>query len=154
MTWKNEILLVYDLISFKLIKTIKYSGEGWGLTTDGKHLLMSNGSAIIAVRDPRTFKVIRKIKIVDGDRVIEGLNELEFIDGEVWANIFMEDLIIRFNPENGKVKGWIDVSVLRAYLPRNAQVDMINGIAYDQGTGRVYVTGKLWPKLFEIRLVR
>lgn len=154
LTWQNETLIIYDARSFKEIRKIKYAGEGWGITSDGRQLLKSNGSSIITFHDPDTFKVIRKISVRDADMTIERLNELEFVKGEIWANIFMEDLIVRINPKNGKVKGWIDLSALRSYLPRHAQVDVINGIAYDENADRIFVTGKLWPKLFEIRLVK
>ena len=124
------------------------------MTTDGRHLLMSNGSSSITFRDPDSFKVVREIQVRDGDRMIDKLNELEFIKGEIWANVFMEDLIVRISPKTGKVKGWVDLSSLRSYLPRNAQVDVLNGIAYDAKKDRIFVTGKLWPKVFEIQLSR
>ena len=113
---------------------------------------MSNGSSSITVRDPRSFKVIREIHVRDGDTPIERLNELEFINGEIWANVYLEDIVVRISPKNGKVLGWIDLSSLRSYLPQNAQVDVINGIAYDKKNDRIFVTGKLWPNLFEIKV--
>ncbi len=152
LTWRNETVLVYDAGSLRSIRGMKYHGDGWGLTTDGKYLLMSNGSSIITVRKPDTFGVVREIHIHDGDTRVDGLNELEFIKGEIWANIFTEDVIARISPQNGKVTGWIDLSVLRTYLPRDVQVDVINGIAYDAATDRIFVTGKYWPKVFEIQL--
>jgi len=152
LTWQNEAVLIYDARSFKEIRKIKYRGEGWGLTSDGKHLLKSNGSSTITFHDPDSFKVVREIRVRDNGTPVGHLNELEFIKGEVWANIFMEDLIVRFSPQNGKVTGWINLSSLRSYLPRNAQVDVLNGIAYDAKRDRVFVTGKYWPKVFEIQL--
>ena len=154
LTWRNETLLVYDAGSLRPIRRMKYHGEGWGLATDGRYLLMSNGSSIITVREPDTFGVVRKIHIHDGDTPVDGLNELEFIKGEIWANIFNEDVIARISPRSGKVVGWIDLSALRTYLPRDVQVDVINGIAYDAATDRIFVTGKYWPKIFEIQLTR
>ena len=154
LTWQNETVLIYDAKSFQKIMEIKYRGEGWGLTSDGKHLLMSNGSSIITFHDPDTFKVVRKIHVRDGDAPVGSLNELEFIKGEIWANIYMEDMIVRISPKSGKVTGWIDLSTLRSYLPINAQVDVINGIAYDAAQDRIFVTGKYWPKIFEIQLNR
>ncbi|MEE9911133.1 MAG: glutaminyl-peptide cyclotransferase [Deltaproteobacteria bacterium] len=154
LTWQNEAVLIYDARSFKLIRKIKYQGEGWGLTSDGKYLLMSNGSSTITFRHPDSFKVIREIRVHDGETPVGGLNELEFIRGEIWANVFMEDTIVRISPENGKVTGWIDLSALRSYLPRNAQVDVLNGVAYDAKKNRIFVTGKYWPKVFEIQLTR
>lgn len=154
LTWRNETLLVYDAGSLQPIRGMKYRGEGWGLATDGKYLLMSNGSSAITVREPDTFGVVRIIHVHDGDAPVDGLNELEFIKGEIWANIFAEDVIVRISPRNGKVIGWIDLSVLRTYLPRGLQVDVINGIAYDAATDRIFITGKYWPKVFEILLTR
>lgn len=154
LTWQNETLLIYDARSLKEIRKIKYAGEGWGLTTNGRHLLMSNGSSTLTFHDSETFKVIRKIHVRDGDRAILRLNELEFVKGEILANIFMEDWVVRISPKTGKVKGWIDLSSIRSYLPRHAQIDVINGIAYDESADRIFVTGKLWPKLFEIRQVK
>ena len=152
LTWQNETLLIYDVRSFQKIREIKYRGEGWGLTSDGKHLLMSDGSSTITFRDPDSFKVVREIHVRDGNTPVGQLNELEFIKGEIWANIFMEDMIVRISPKNGKVTGWINLSALRSYLSRNESVDVLNGIAYDVNTDRIFVTGKYWPKIFEIQL--
>ncbi len=152
LTWQNETLLIYSVRSFKKIREIKYHGEGWGLTSDGKHLLMSDGSSTITFRDPDSFKVVREIHVRDGETPVDHLNELEFIKGEIWANIFTEDIIVRISPKNGKVTGWINLSALRSYLPRNESVDVLNGIAYDVNTDRIFVTGKYWPKIFEIQL--
>ena len=152
LTWQNETVLIYDVRSFQKIREIKYRGEGWGLTSDGKHLLMSDGSSTITFRDPDSFKVVREIRVRDGDTPIGHLNELEFVKGEIWANIFTEDMIVRISPKNGKVTGWINLSVLRSYLPQNEPVDVLNGIAYDVNTDRIFVTGKYWPKIFEIQL--
>lgn len=152
LTWQNETLLIYSVRSFKKIREIKYRGEGWGLTSDGKHLLMSDGSSTITFRDPDSFKVVREIHVRDGETPVDHLNELEFIKGEIWANIFTEDIIVRISPKNGKVTGWINLSALRSYLPRNDSVDVLNGIAYDVNTDRIFVTGKYWPKIFEIQL--
>ncbi len=152
LTWQNETLLVYDARSFREVKRIKYRGEGWGLTTNGKLLLMSDGSSIITFHDPETFKILREIVVRDGDIRIERLNELEYIKGEIWANVYQDDVVARISPANGRVIGWVDLSSLRSYLPKNAQVDVINGIAYDAKNDRIFVTGKFWPKVFEIRL--
>lgn len=154
LTWQNETVLIYDARSFNEIRKIKYRGEGWGLTSDGKHLLMSNGTSNITFHDPGSFKVVREIRVHDGNTPVGSLNELEFIKGEIWANIYTEDLIVRISPENGKVTGWINLSVLRSYLPRNVQVDVLNGIAYDAKADRIFVTGKYWPKVFEIQLLK
>lgn len=152
VTWQNENALVYDAASLREIRRMKYSGEGWGLTSDGKSLLMSDGSSIITIRDPKSFQVQRRIRVQDGDRPVSRLNELEFVRGEIWANIYMEDIIARISPQTGRITGWIDLSALRSYLPANARVDVLNGIAYDEKKNRIFVTGKYWPHLFEIQL--
>jgi glutaminyl-peptide cyclotransferase len=152
LTWQNETVFIYDARSFKEIGKLKYRGEGWGLASDGKHLLMSNGSSTITFHDPDSFKPVRKIRVQDGGTPVGSLNEMEFIKGEIWANIYTEDLIVRISPKNGKVTGWINLSILRSYLPRNAQVDVLNGIAYDAKSDRIFVTGKYWPKVFEIQV--
>ena len=152
LTWQNETVLIYDALSFKEIGKLKYRGEGWGLTSDGKYLLMSNGSSNITFHDPDSFKVVRNIHVHDGDTPVGNLNELEFVKGEIWANVYMEDMIVRISPKNGSVKGWIDLSTLRSYLPRNAQVDVLNGIAWDAQTDRIFVTGKYWPNIYEIQI--
>ena len=152
LTWQNETVLIYDAQTLREIKKMKYLGEGWGLTSDGKYLLMSNGTSTITFRDPESFKTVREIQVRDGGTPVGNLNELEFIKGEIWANIYMEDVIVRISPKNGKVTGWIDLSELRSYLARNARVDVINGIAYDEKANRIFLTGKYWPKIFEIQL--
>lgn len=152
LTWWNETVIVYDVRSLKEIGRLKYRGEGWGLTSDGKYLLMSNGSSVITFHDPDSFQVVREIRVHDGDTPVGNLNELELVKGEIWANVYMEDMIVRISPKNGQVAGWIDISMLRAYLPRNAQVDVLNGIAWDARTDRIFLTGKYWPKVFEIQI--
>lgn len=152
LTWQNETALVYDAASLKEIQRIKYAGEGWGATSDGKYLLMSDGSATITFRNPDSFKIQKKIHVSDGDEPVSRLNELEVVRGEIWANIYMEDVIARISPKTGKVTGWIDLSALRSYLPATAHVDVLNGIAYDGKKNRIFVTGKYWPHLFEIQL--
>ena len=152
LTWKNNIVFVYNLSNFKLLDQYTYSGEGWGITTDGQNLFKSNGTAVIDCIDPEHFTVVRKIYVHDGNTEIGNLNELEFIRGEVWANIFMESVIVRISPKTGEVLGWIDLSKLYNLLPVNSSVDVLNGIAYDQDNDRLFVTGKFWPKIFEIKL--
>ncbi len=152
LTWKSGIVFVYNAKTFRKIEQMKYEGEGWGLTSDGRYLLMSDGSSTITFRDRDSFKVVRKIEVRDGNRPVDRLNELEFIEGEIWAHIFTEDLIVRISPKNGRVKGWLDLSVLRSHLSPNARVDVINGLAYDTKGNRIFVTGKFWPNVFEIRV--
>lgn len=150
LTWQNETVFIYDLETLKKFGQFTYQGEGWGLTTDGKHLIMSNGTSIITFHDPESFTALRKIHVHDGDHPIEAINELEFIKGEIWANIFMENVIARISPATGKVIGWIDMSSLLGHLDPRKEVDVLNGIAYDKKADRIFVTGKLWPILFEI----
>jgi glutamine cyclotransferase len=152
LTWRSNIVFVYDLLSFKLLKQFSYSGEGWGITSDGKNLFKSNGTAVIDCIDPKYFAVARKIIVHDGKTAISNLNELEFIRGEIWANVFMENVIVRISPQTGEVLGWVDLSKLYSLLPVNCRVDVLNGIAYDQDNDRIFVTGKFWPKIFEIKL--
>jgi glutamine cyclotransferase len=152
LTWRNQTGFIYDLLSFRQIGKFSYQGEGWGLATDGKILFMSDGSSLITCRDPVSFKTIRKIDVRDGNRPVDKLNELEFIGGEIWANIFMEDILARISPQTGQVLGWIDLSPLLSLLPDPGKIDILNGIAYDPEKARIFVTGKFWPKLFEIKI--
>lgn len=152
LTWWNETVIVYDVRSLTEIGKRKYRGEGWGLTSDGRYLLMSNGSSIITFHDPDDFKIVRKIHVHDGDAPVGQLNELEFIEGKIWANIYGEDMIAVISPKTGQVMGWMDLSCLRSHLPRGARVDVLNGIAWDARTERIFVTGKYWPKVFEIQI--
>jgi glutamine cyclotransferase len=152
LTWRNQTGFIYDLLSFRQIGKFSYQGEGWGLATDGKILFMSDGSSLITCRDPVSFKTIRKIDVRDGNRPVDKLNELEFIGGEIWANIFMEDIIARISPQTGQVLGWIDLSPLLSLLPDPRKINILNGIAYDPEKARIFVTGKFWPKLFEIKI--
>ena len=153
LTWLNKTGFVYDLAEFKKVRTFSYEGEGWGITTDGQYLFMSDGSPIISCFDPVTFAVVRKIIVHEGQQQIGNLNELEFIKGEIWANIFRENLIVRISPATGKVLGWIDLSLLYSLIPKHGNIDVLNGIAYDHNRDRIFVTGKLWPKIFEIKVV-
>ncbi|MCL6511898.1 MAG: glutaminyl-peptide cyclotransferase [Anaerolineae bacterium] len=152
LTWQNNIGFVYDANSFEPLQTWAYPTEGWGLTHDGTHLIMSDGSATLRFLDPYTFAVQREVMVTDGGRPVARLNELEYINGEVFANVWMTDWIARIDPHTGRVLGWVDLSGLLAPEER-AGTDVLNGIAYDPQGGRLFVTGKLWPKLFEITLV-
>jgi glutamine cyclotransferase len=152
LTWKNQTGFIFDLPGFRQIGKFSYSGEGWGLATDGKIMFMSDGSSQIACRDPVSFKIIRKLDVRDANRPVDKLNELEIIGGEIWANVFMEDVIARISPQTGKILGWIDLSQLHLMLPDQGKRDALNGIAYDPEGDRIFVTGKFWPKLFEIKV--
>jgi glutamine cyclotransferase len=152
LTWQTERGFVYDIETFKKLREFSYAGEGWGLTRDANSLIMSDGSSRIRFFDPETFEVQRIITVqVDGADLTQ-LNELEYIKGEIYANVWMTDRIARIDPQSGKVNAWIDLSGL---LPPEARLDpgaVLNGIAYDEASDRLFVTGKLWPKLFEIKL--
>ncbi|WP_373650962.1 glutaminyl-peptide cyclotransferase [Schlesneria sp. DSM 10557] len=152
LTWQNRIGLVYDIDTFDVKKTFQYSGEGWGLTTDGKHLIMSDGSATIRFLDPETFQVARRINVHrrDNKEKIGRLNELEYVNDEIWANVWYEDHIVRISPKDGTVLGWIDLSTLYPRSQRTSNEEVLNGIAYDRQKKRLFVTGKNWPQLFEI----
>ena len=153
ITWQTQNGFVYQLETFQMIKTFRYLGEGWGLTHDGTSLIMSNGSNHLSYLNPGTFATHRVVSVTDGGRPIVNLNELEYIKGEIWANIWMTDRIARIDPESGRVIAWIDLKGLLTPEDRPADPGgVLNGIAYDRENDRLFVTGKLWPKLFEIRL--
>ncbi len=153
LTWKEQVCLVYDKATLKLQGGLKYAGQGWGLTDDEKHLFMSDGSAVIQVLDPKNLKVVRRMTVRDGRRKIEQLNELEYVDGEIYANVWYQDLIARINPKNGQVIGWIDCSNVFPIRDRPDREHVLNGIAYDAEADRLFVTGKNWPQLFEIKVL-
>ena len=151
LTWQAEVGFIYDRATFQRTGTFTYKGEGWGLTNDGKRLIMSDGSSYLRFIDPTTRKEISRIQVRDGGVPVERLNELEYIKGELLANVWQSDRIARISLTNGQVLGWIDLSGL--LTPREAQAaDVLNGIAYDDQQDRLFVTGKLWPKLFEIKV--
>jgi len=153
LTWLSHVGFVYDLSDFHLLRSFKYSGEGWGLTTDGHDLFMSDGSAEIRILDAGTFADKRRIRVRDGSKEVDQLNELEFVDGEIYANIWHSDRIARISPQTGQIVGWIDLTgILGPFYQRQAEA-VLNGIAYDPKGKRLFVTGKLWPKIFEIRVV-
>ncbi|HUI78117.1 MAG TPA: glutaminyl-peptide cyclotransferase [Bryobacteraceae bacterium] len=154
LTWKSEKGFIYDLNNFSLERDFQYPGEGWGLTSDGKRIIMSDGSADLRFWDPETLREIGRVTVSDDTGPVRRLNELEWIKGEVYANVYQTDRIARINPSSGKVVGWIDLTGILSPADRVRQVDVLNGIAYDAKTDRLFVTGKLWPKLFQIRLVK
>ncbi|MGA8608780.1 MAG: glutaminyl-peptide cyclotransferase, partial [Candidatus Sulfotelmatobacter sp.] len=153
LTWQSQIGFVYNLSDFHLLRQFSYSGEGWGLTTDGHEIFMSNGTSEIRVLDPSTLTEKRYLTVHDGTNRIDELNELEFVDGELFANIWQTDRIARISPRTGEVVGWIDLKGLLSPVYRLESGAVLNGIAYDPERKRLFVTGKLWPKLFEIQLV-
>jgi glutamine cyclotransferase len=151
LTWKSGVGIVYDLASFNMLRTFKYSGEGWGLTQDGKQLILSDGSPKIRFLDPETFAVVREIEVRDHGAPVERLNELEYVDGEIWSNIWYDDRIARISPATGEVLGWIDLSTLYPKSARSSEA-VLNGIAYDAAAKRLFVTGKNWPQIYEIKV--
>jgi glutaminyl-peptide cyclotransferase len=154
LTWQANIGFVYDQRTFRLLRNFSYPGEGWGLTNDGQHIYMSDGTAQIRCLDPATLQESRRITVHEGEKQIVNLNELEWVRGELYANVWQTNRIVRINPADGTVLGWIDLSGLLAHKELESGVDVLNGIAYDSMGDRLFVTGKLWPKLFQIRLVR
>jgi len=153
LTWKSQTAFVYDLASFELLDTKRYRGEGWGLTHDGEALIVSDGSATLSYYDPDDFELLRTLEVHDQGRSVTLLNELEYVDGEIWANIWYDDRIVRISPETGEVLAWIDLSRLLPRLQRSADA-VLNGIAYDAEADRLFVTGKNWSQLFEIELAQ
>lgn len=153
LTWTSGIGFVYDLATFRPLETFRYTGEGWGLTNDGRNLILSDGSAALRYFDPKTLRETARLTVTDAGAPVRYLNELEFVKGEVWANVWQSEKIARVSPMTGKVLGWVDVSGLLTPAERNSGVDVLNGIAYDAQGDRLFVTGKLWPRIFEIKVV-
>ncbi len=151
LTWQNHKAFVYDFGSMLEQGEFTYEGEGWGLTTDGRSLIMSDGTNRIQFRDPATFAVTRTISVLRDGQPLNQLNELEYVRGEIFANIWQTDLVARIDPATGRLLGLIDFSGLLSPAER-ARTDVLNGIAYDPDGDRLFVTGKYWPKLFEVRL--
>ena len=153
LTWQEQVGLIYNKNTFELLDMWQYEGEGWGLTSDGARLIMSDGTAVLRFLDPVTLQETGRVPVTDaaGQPVLR-LNELEYVRGEVWANIWQTDRIARVDPASGHLLGWIDLTGLLPAADRTQRVDVLNGIAYDQTTGRIFVTGKWWPKLFEIEI--
>jgi glutaminyl-peptide cyclotransferase len=154
LTWQHHIGFIYDAQSLERVGQFNYDGEGWGLTTDGKSLILSDGSSRLKFIDPASFQVTKTINVVDGQSPVKELNELEYVQGEIYANIWHGDRIATINPQTGRVTGWIDLAGL---MPQDELRDaeaVLNGIAYDQANNKLFVTGKLWPRLFEIRVKR
>lgn len=153
ITWRSGTGFVYDLKTLTLKSQWRYPGEGWGLAQDGKRIIMSDGTSELRFLDPETLAETGRVKVTDDGQPVGNLNELEYVKGEVWANVWQTDLIARIDPGSGKVKGWIDLAgILPASERVLGQTDVLNGIAYDAAGDRVFVTGKNWPALFEIKL--
>jgi glutamine cyclotransferase len=151
LTWETNIGFIYDLQTFEPVRTFTYAGEGWGLTHDGRRLILSDGTTALRFFDPETLQETGRVVVMDAGRPVDDLNELEFVEGRVYANVWLTDRIAAIDPASGRVTGWIDLTGLR---PRGGAAgdDVLNGIAYDAAGKRLFVTGKLWPRLFEIRV--
>jgi glutaminyl-peptide cyclotransferase len=157
LTYKTQIGFVRDLKTFELIKTFTYkNAQGWGFTNDGKYLIMSDGTEFLTYLDPETLTEVKRIQVCNQKGVVTNINELEYINGEIWANIWTTDTIVRIDPKTGKIVAEIDMKGLLSSNLTNQKTpaDVLNGIAYDNVKNKIYVTGKLWPKLFEIELVK
>ena len=152
LTWTNKLVFVYDAETFEYEKTLGYPREGWGLTTDGKQLIASDGSARLYFMDP-SMKVQRTVTVRLNDRPIRYLNELEYIDGKIWANVYTSDIILIINPADGKVEATLDCTGLLPKQYADRRTDVLNGIAYNPADKKIYLTGKYWKRLFEIRLI-
>jgi glutamine cyclotransferase len=153
LTWQSHMGFVYDLQCFCLERTFTYDGEGWGLTHDDRSLIMSDGTEAIRFLDPETFAVVRTVSVADHGQPLTNINELEYVHGEIYANIWLTNRIVRIDPASGAILGWIDLTGLLPDADRSPSVNELNGIAYDDATDRLFVTGKNWPEIFQIALV-
>lgn len=153
LTWQAGVGAVYEKESLQYVKQFGYRGEGWGLANDGKNLFMSDGTSVIRVLDPNDFKVVRRLRVKDGRRSVSKLNELEYIDGHLYANVLGLDRIARIDLSSGTVLAWIDCSSVYPIASRATPEAVLNGIAHDADTGRTFITGKLWPKIYEIKIM-
>ncbi|MFK7849766.1 MAG: glutaminyl-peptide cyclotransferase [Akkermansiaceae bacterium] len=154
LTWENQQGFVYDSKTLERLRAFAYKGEGWGLTTDGKMLIMSNGSDRLQYLDPKTFRVLKEVSVRLNGRPVNMLNELEFVEGEIFANVWHAEQILRINPLDGMVVGVIDLSGIDAKDKRRDPEHVLNGIAYDAESKELFVTGKCWPKIYQIELVQ
>ena len=160
LTWEDGVAVTFDAATLKETGRYRYSGEGWGLTTDGKALIMSNGSPTLVWRDPKTFRIKRSVQVTDAGQPVKNLNELEYVQGSVYANVWLTDRVARIDPQTGKVTAWIDVSALTREVSAAAARaghtltfdDVPNGIAFVPERGTLLLTGKRWPTLFEVKL--
>lgn len=153
VTWKENTGFVYSLDEMTETRSFSYSGEGWGLTHEGNHLILSNGSSTLSFLDPETFQIVRTVDVTYEGGPVLNLNELEYVDGVIYANVWHLDQIVMIDPDDGAAIGWIDLDGIQNHLDSTEGIDVLNGIAYNYETGRLLVTGKLWPNVFEIELV-
>ncbi len=153
LTYKENVGFVYNKDAFELLREFNYPTEGWGITHDGRRLIMSDGTPTLYFLNPETFEQVGRIKVNDRNTPLLGLNELEYVKGQIYANIWPTERIAMIAPDTGSVTGWIDLKGLLTQQDYSQPVDVLNGIAYDKNNGRLFVTGKFWPKLFEIKLI-
>ncbi|MGH9736071.1 MAG: glutaminyl-peptide cyclotransferase [Candidatus Acidiferrales bacterium] len=154
LTWMAQTGFVYDRQTFRLLKTFHYEGEGWGLTQDGVHLIMSDGSSSLRFLDTKTFQIVKRVTVSDRGAEVRNLNELEYVHGRVYANVWQTDRIAIISPENGRVDAWIDLTGLRPITTSGDTDAVLNGIAFDSEHDQLFITGKLWPDVFQIQLVQ
>lgn len=155
VTWRNKVGFVYNRSDFRVLNRLYYQTEGWGLTTMGERLVMSDGSNILYFLDPESFTAVDRLEVYDDEKKVDQLNELEYINGEIWANIWMTDLIARIDPSSGRVNSYIDLwKLFPEAKRREVNADVLNGIAWDSSEGRIFVTGKRWPQLYEIKVIK
>jgi glutamine cyclotransferase len=152
LTWTTRRGFVYDRESFRLLREFSYQTEGWGITYDGKNLIMSDGSNQLTYLDTESFEPVRKLRVTMDGRPLNLLNELEFINGEIWANVWQQDIIVRIDPNSGQVTSFLNLRGILKPDMRTGSEDVLNGIAYDEHEKRIFVTGKLWPRIFEIQV--
>jgi glutamine cyclotransferase len=152
LTWQTHVGYVYEAATLALVDSFTYTGEGWGLATDGTSLIMSDGTANLRFLDPESFEVTREVTVQDQGSALTHINELEYVNGELYANIYQSDRVVRIDPNTGNVQAWFNFAGLLPQAERTRNTDVLNGIAYHEGTGNLLVTGKFWPALFEIRV--
>ena len=152
LTWTSQAGHVFDAETFEVRRKVTYEGEGWGITSDGTHLIMSNGTDLLSFRDPETFAEVNRLRVKAAGRPVYDLNELEYIDGEIWANLWKKDWLARIDPKTGEVVGWVDLTGIFDTSTLTDPEGVLNGIAWDAVGRRLFVTGKLWPYLFEITI--
>jgi glutaminyl-peptide cyclotransferase len=152
LTWRDEIGFVWDIKTLKRLSSFRYTGEGWSLTQNGKQLIMSDGTATLKFLDPKTLKVVRRVKVTDAGQPVLNLNELEWVKGEIFANVWLTNRIARIDPATGRVRAWLDLTGLPETLRHEDMDAVANGIAYDPTQDRLFVTGKMWPHLYQIAL--
>ena len=152
ITWKESTCFVYSLDDLENVQSFTYNGEGWGLTNDGIHLILSNGTSTLSYFDPQTFRIVKTVEVSFDGEPVHNLNELEYVDGVIYANVWKLDKIIMIDSKDGSTVGWIDLEGLENHLDSTDGIDVLNGIAYNSDSERLLVTGKLWPNIFEIQL--